>query len=65
MFLNACSKHIFKYLVDALSLAIYLWVIGRTVDQVSPEGRVHLLPKASNKLRTPVGDYYFWNSVQA
>jgi hypothetical protein len=27
------------------------------VDQVSPEGRVQLLPKVSNKLHTSVGDY--------
>jgi hypothetical protein len=25
-------------------------VIGQTLDQVSPEGRVQLLPKASDKL---------------
>jgi hypothetical protein len=31
-------------------LAICLWVIGRTVDQVSSEERVQLLPKASDKL---------------
>jgi hypothetical protein len=31
-------------------LAIRMWVIGRTVDQVSSEGRVQLLPKVSDKL---------------
>jgi hypothetical protein len=65
MFQNTGSKHIFKYLVDLLSLAIRLRVIGRTVDQTSPEGRMQLLPKASDKLRTLVGDYCLWNSMQA
>jgi hypothetical protein len=41
MFQNTCSKHIFKYLVDSLSLAIRLQVIGRTVDQMSLERHVH------------------------
>jgi hypothetical protein len=31
-------------------LAIHLRVIGQTMDQVSPEGRVQLLPKVSDKL---------------
>jgi hypothetical protein len=38
-------------------------VIGRTVDQVSPEGRVKLLPKVSDKLRTSVRDYCLQNLV--
>jgi riboflavin biosynthesis pyrimidine reductase len=59
MFQNTGSKHIFKYLVDALSLAIHPRVIGQTVDQVILEGRMQLLPKASDKLQTPVGDYVF------
>jgi hypothetical protein len=50
LFQNTGSQHIFEYLVDSLSLAIRLWVIGRTMDQVSSEGRVQLLPKASDKL---------------
>jgi hypothetical protein len=33
------------------------------VDHVSFEGRVQLLPKVSDKLRTSVGDYSVWNSV--
>jgi hypothetical protein len=48
MFQNTCSHHIFKDLVDSLGLAIRLRVMGRTVDQVSPEGRVQLLPKVSD-----------------
>jgi hypothetical protein len=40
MFQNTDSQHIFKDLVDSLSLAIQLLVIGRIVDQVSPEGCV-------------------------
>jgi hypothetical protein len=54
-----------EYLVDLLSLAICLWVISRTVDQMGSEGRVQLFPKVSNKLRTLVGNYHLWNSVQA
>jgi hypothetical protein len=50
MFQNIGLEHIFKDLVDSLSLAIRLWVIGRTVDQVNPEGCVQLLPKVSDKL---------------
>jgi hypothetical protein len=50
IFQNIGSKHIFKYLVDSLSLAIHLWVIGQTMDQVSPEGCVQVLPKASDEL---------------
>jgi hypothetical protein len=50
MFQNTGSQHIFKYLIDSLSLAIRLWVIGRAVDQVSPERYVQLLPKGSDKL---------------
>jgi hypothetical protein len=34
------SQHVFQDLVDSLCLAIRLWVVGRTVDQVSFEGRV-------------------------
>jgi hypothetical protein len=45
VFHDAGSQHIFEYLVDSLSLAIRLWVIGQIVDQVSFEGRVQLLPK--------------------
>jgi hypothetical protein len=63
MFQNTCPQHILEYLVDLLSLAIRLRVIGQIVDQVSFEGRVQLLPKASDKLRTSVGDYRLWNSV--
>jgi hypothetical protein len=44
-------SHIFQDLVDSLSLVIRLWVIGRTINQVSLEKRVQLLPKASDKLR--------------
>jgi hypothetical protein len=40
-------------------LAIRLWVIGQTVHQVSPEGCVQLLQKASDKLRTSIRDYHF------
>jgi hypothetical protein len=47
---NIGSKHIFKYLVDMLNLAIRLRVISRIVDQVAPEGCVQLLPKVSGKL---------------
>jgi hypothetical protein len=50
MFQNIGSKHIFKYLVDSLTLAIRLQVIGQTVDQASPEGHVQLLLEASDKL---------------
>jgi hypothetical protein len=50
MFQNTGSLHIFKDLVDSLSWDIHLQVIGRTVDQVSSEGCVQLLPKASEKL---------------
>jgi hypothetical protein len=57
------SEHIFEYLVDSLSLAIHLWVIGRTMDQMGSEGRMQLLPKASDKLRISVRDYHLWNSV--
>jgi hypothetical protein len=35
------------------------------MDQVSPEGRVQLLLKVSDKLRTSVEDYRLQNSVQA
>jgi hypothetical protein len=56
MFYNTGSQHIFKDLVDLLSLTIRLWMIGRTVDQVCPKGRVQLLLKASDKLRTSIGD---------
>jgi hypothetical protein len=45
-------------LVDSLSLAIRLWVIGQTVDQVSPKGHVQLLPNASDKLLASVRDYH-------
>jgi hypothetical protein len=55
------SLHIFKYLVDSLSLAIRLQVIGRIVDHMGSEGCVQLLPKASDKLRTSVGDYCLLN----
>jgi hypothetical protein len=65
MFQNTGPQHIFEYLVDSLSLAIHLWVIGRTLDQVSSEGREQLLPKTRDKLRTSVGDYHLQNSVQA
>jgi hypothetical protein len=34
------SQHVFQDLVDSLCLAIHLWVVGRTVDQVSFDGRV-------------------------
>jgi hypothetical protein len=57
------SQHIFEYLVDLLSLAICLWVIGRAVDQVSFEVRVQLLPKASDKLRDSVGGDHLQNSM--
>jgi hypothetical protein len=50
MFQNTGSQHVFKDLVDSFSLAIHLRVIGQTVDQVSPEEHVQLLPKVSNKL---------------
>jgi hypothetical protein len=63
MFQNTDSQHIFKDLVDSLSLAIRLWVIGQTVDQVSPEGCVKLLPKVSDKLQTSVGDCRLRNPV--
>jgi hypothetical protein len=63
MFYNIDSQHIFKDLVDLLSLATHLRVIGRTVDQVSPEGREKLLPKVSDKLRTSVRDYCLQNPV--
>jgi hypothetical protein len=63
MFQNTGSQHIFKDLVDSLSLAIHLRVIGRSVDQVSPEGRVQLLSKANDKLRTLIGDYHLRNPV--
>jgi hypothetical protein len=33
-------QHVFQDLVDLLCLAIRLWVVGRTVDQASSEGRV-------------------------
>jgi hypothetical protein len=52
-----------KDLIDSLSLTIRLRVIGRTVDQVNPEGRVQLFPKASVKLLTSVRDYHHWNPV--
>jgi hypothetical protein len=35
------------------------------MDQVSPEGRVQLLPKASDNLQTSVRDYHLQNSMQA
>jgi hypothetical protein len=63
MFQNTCSQYIFKDLVDSLSLAIRPWVISRTVDQVSPEGRVQLLPKVSDKLQTSVRAYQLQNSM--
>jgi hypothetical protein len=65
MFQNTGSKDIFKDFVDLLSLAIRLRAIGRTMDQVSFEGRVLLLPKVTNKLLTLVRDYQLRNSIQA
>jgi hypothetical protein len=65
MFQNTSSQHIFEYLVDSLILAIRLRVIGRTMDQMSSEGGVQLLPKVSDKLRTSVGDYHPRNFMQA
>jgi hypothetical protein len=50
-------------LVYSLSLAIHLWVIGQTVDQVSSKGRVQLLPKVSEKLQVSVRDYRLQNPV--
>jgi hypothetical protein len=50
MFQNTGFKCILKYLVDVLSLVIRLWVAGQTVDQVSLDGHVQLLQKASDKL---------------
>jgi hypothetical protein len=50
MFQNTGSQHIFKDLVDSLSLAIRLWVISQTVNQVSLEEHEQLLPIASSKL---------------
>jgi hypothetical protein len=44
------SQDVFQDLVDLLHLAIRLWVVGQTVDQVTPEARVQLFPKASDKL---------------
>jgi hypothetical protein len=58
------SQHVFQDLVDSLRLTIRLWVVGQTVDQVSSVVRLQLLPKASDKLRTSIGDYHLWNSVQ-
>jgi hypothetical protein len=34
------------------------------MDQVSPEERMKLLPKVSDKLRTSIGDYHLRNSVK-
>jgi hypothetical protein len=59
------SQHVFQDLVDSFHLAIRLWVVGRTMDQVSPKGCVQVLPKASDKLRTSIEDYRLWNSMQA
>jgi hypothetical protein len=45
-------------------LAIRLRMIGQTVNQVSPEGRVQLLPKASDKLSPSIKNDHLRNSLQ-
>jgi hypothetical protein len=50
VFHHAGSKHIMQNLIHSLYLAIHLWVIGWTVDQVSSKGSMQLFLEASNKL---------------
>jgi hypothetical protein len=58
-------KHIFNDLVDSLSLSVGLRMIGCTVDEVSFQILMQLLPKMCHKDRSSVKNNGLQNTMVA
>jgi hypothetical protein len=58
-------EHVFNDLIDSFSLSVSLRMIGRALDEMGAQTFMQLLPKASNKDGSSIGDNGFWNTMIA
>jgi hypothetical protein len=61
---DTSSEHVFKDLINSLSLSISLWMVCRASNQLGSERSLQLLPEACNELSSTIRNDHLGHAME-